>query len=239
MPRDFRLSWISFLTPLSVSLEPFRVFFQKFMDIFAAQGALVDKLTLVATGKIFNQKSFNYFVWTPLATLRCRQSDIVPVIGRLYQRFRWYTSTCDCLREFSNKFEMTLILGVWGRWFMKKTWSIKSRDTVHLTVRMCDRYFFCLVKQGQLLLPVFFPLVILFSSTSKLSSVAYQFFVFIHLLKSKSWFVSGYALFSPFFPKLTCFKLPLFVPGWERHSVESQWERLASLSCADSLTLQP
>ncbi len=42
-------------------------------------------------------------------------------------------------RNFLEKFEMILMLfsGAWGRWFMKKTWSKKSRDTVpliHLTM---------------------------------------------------------------------------------------------------------
>ncbi len=40
-------------------------------------------------------------------------------------------------RKFSKKFEMILMLlsGAWGRWFMKKTWSKKSRDTVPLRIR--------------------------------------------------------------------------------------------------------
>ena len=38
------------------------------------------------------------------------------------------------LQQFLLNFEMTLMLfsGAWGRWFMKKTWSNKSRDTVPL-----------------------------------------------------------------------------------------------------------
>ncbi len=37
-------------------------FFRKFAEIFAAQGAPPVSLTPAANGKIFNHKSFNYFV---------------------------------------------------------------------------------------------------------------------------------------------------------------------------------
>jgi hypothetical protein len=42
--------------------------------------------------------------------------------------------TCEYLREFSKKIELTIMLfsGTWGRWFMKKPESKKSRDTVPL-----------------------------------------------------------------------------------------------------------
>jgi hypothetical protein len=43
-------------------------FFQKFAEIFAAQGAPPVSLTPVANGKIFNHKSVNNFVWTPLGS---------------------------------------------------------------------------------------------------------------------------------------------------------------------------
>jgi hypothetical protein len=53
--------------PLSIPLGPFE-FFRKFAEIFAAQGAPPVSLTPVANEKIFNQKSFNYIVWTPLGS---------------------------------------------------------------------------------------------------------------------------------------------------------------------------
>ncbi len=56
---------ISFPKPLSVPLSPFQTF-SKFEEIFAAQGAPPVSLTPVSNGKFFNQKSFNYFAWTPL-----------------------------------------------------------------------------------------------------------------------------------------------------------------------------
>jgi hypothetical protein len=52
---------------LSISLGPFRIF-QKLAEIFAAKGAPSVSLTLVVMEKIFNHKSFNYFVWTLLGS---------------------------------------------------------------------------------------------------------------------------------------------------------------------------
>jgi hypothetical protein len=43
--------------PQSIPLRPFQ-FFQKFAEIFTAQGLPLEK--------IFNQKNFNNFVWSPL-----------------------------------------------------------------------------------------------------------------------------------------------------------------------------
>jgi hypothetical protein len=48
---------------------------------------------------------------------------------------RWCTLTCEYLREFSKKFELTLMLFLeaWGKVIHeKKTLSKKSRDTVPL-----------------------------------------------------------------------------------------------------------
>jgi hypothetical protein len=92
--------------------------------------------------KSFNQKNFHNFVWTPVGsrvniylnfafklTLRCLQPDIVPIIfhrcsvndtgGKFAAGFvdTSCTLTCECLREFSKIFEMTLLLfsGAWGK----------------------------------------------------------------------------------------------------------------------------
>ena len=64
VPRDFRLlffSWISSPKPLSIPLGTFRIF-SKIRRRYSPPVSL----TPVANGKIFNQKNFNYFVWTPL-----------------------------------------------------------------------------------------------------------------------------------------------------------------------------
>jgi hypothetical protein len=53
--------------PPSIPLGPFQILKKfAFAEIFAAQGASTVLLTQAASGKIFNQNSFNYFVWTPL-----------------------------------------------------------------------------------------------------------------------------------------------------------------------------
>jgi hypothetical protein len=50
------------------------------------------------------------------------------------QRHRWCTLSCEYLREFSNKFEMALMVysGAWGKLIHEKNSSLKSRDTVPL-----------------------------------------------------------------------------------------------------------
>jgi hypothetical protein len=51
------------------------------------------------------------------------------------QRHRWCTLTYEYLREFSKKFEMTLMLfsGAWGKVIHEKNLKQKSRDTIPLT----------------------------------------------------------------------------------------------------------
>ncbi len=56
------------------------------------------------------------------------------------QRHRWSTLSCEYLRDFWKKFEMVLMgySGAGGgNWFIKKTRSKKSRDTVLLNYRRC------------------------------------------------------------------------------------------------------
>ncbi len=52
--------------------------------------------------------------------------------------YRWCTLTCDYLRELSKKIKRSLCntLGLGGNWFIKKTTSKKSRDTVPLRKHM-------------------------------------------------------------------------------------------------------
>jgi hypothetical protein len=57
--------------------------------------------------------------------------------GKIWHRCRWHwwcSLTCEYLREFAKKFETVLTGYPWagGNWFMKKTRSKKSRDTVPL-----------------------------------------------------------------------------------------------------------
>ncbi len=61
-------------------------------------------------------------------------SLIPAAILHLCHWHRWCTLTCEDLREFSKKFEMTLMLfsRAWGKAIHEKTWSKKSRDTVPL-----------------------------------------------------------------------------------------------------------
>ncbi len=49
---------------------------------------------------------------------------------------RWQTLSCEYLRKFSEKFKTVLMeySGAGGNWFMKRTRSKKSRDTVPLMV---------------------------------------------------------------------------------------------------------
>jgi hypothetical protein len=50
-------------------------------------------------------------------------------------RHQWCTLTYEYLREFSKKFEMTLMLfsGAWGKVIHEKNLKQKSRDTIPLT----------------------------------------------------------------------------------------------------------
>ncbi len=79
-------------------------------------------------------------------TLRCKQSDIVPIICHQYRWYCWCTLTCEYLRDFPTKFKMTLMLfsGDWGKWVKmihEKSWSKKSRDTVPLRWHFFKWYF--------------------------------------------------------------------------------------------------
>jgi hypothetical protein len=80
VPREFRLQvFHESVSPTPMSNFEYIIsavliicavlnFFKKFSEIFTAQGAPPVSLTPVANVKIFHQKSFNYFVWTPLGS---------------------------------------------------------------------------------------------------------------------------------------------------------------------------
>ncbi len=91
-------------------------------------------------------RSFNYFFGIPLwsriiqrnfslkFTVRCHQSDIVPIICRRCRWYRWCTFTCAYLREYSKKCKMTLMLfsGAWGKMIHERTWRKKTLVTLSL-----------------------------------------------------------------------------------------------------------
>ncbi len=101
--------------------------------------------------KTFKQKNFNNFVWTPLGS---RVNIYITFCLQVHFKVAaaWYCChylppvsliplTCEYLREFSKKFETVKngILWGWGlNWFMKKTRSKKSRDTVPLKLKYSE-----------------------------------------------------------------------------------------------------
>ncbi len=143
--RDFRLL-VFFMNQFPPSIWVYHSghfeFFWKFAEIFKAQGASPVSTTPVANGKNLQAEKFNNFVWAPLNSrvniyinfclqvhLRCLQSVLI-ICHRCKQhkgnwwqicrRCRWHwwcTLTCEYLRKFSKKFEMTLLLfsGAWGK----------------------------------------------------------------------------------------------------------------------------
>jgi hypothetical protein len=108
--------------PQGIPFGPFQIF-RKLAEIFTAQFVLQVSLSPVANKKIFNQKSFNYFVLTPLGntleltnreffyfkfTLRCQQSAVVPNIC-----WHWW-KICHCCQwlqwyQWQNLSAVTLI----------------------------------------------------------------------------------------------------------------------------------
>ncbi len=104
LPRDFSTSSffheaVSPQAPES-PIQPVSNFFQQFAEIFTASSRCAT-IVVDASGKfkkIFDKKIFKYFLWTSLGsrvniqnfffnfTLRCKQSDIVPIICQWHQR---------------------------------------------------------------------------------------------------------------------------------------------------------
>jgi hypothetical protein len=89
VPQEFRLQvfiWISFPQAPDYTIRVVYNFFQKFVEIFAAQGAPPVSLTPAANEKILQSENFFYFFFINLEicsfkfTLRCQQSDIVPIM---------------------------------------------------------------------------------------------------------------------------------------------------------------
>jgi hypothetical protein len=98
-------------------------------------GAHCYRFTLVngTVPRDFRLQVFSWFI---------SPSPLVSHKWQICHQCHWYrrcTLTCECLREFSKKIEMTLMIfsGAWGKMIYEKTWSKKSRDTVPLIRYLC------------------------------------------------------------------------------------------------------
>ncbi len=135
--RDFLLlvfSWISFPQASDYTIRPFRIFSKIRGDIRSSRFATGVIDTGKKMEKIFNQKNFNNFIWSPLGsrgniykifafkfTFRYLQPDIVPIIchwcqqhkGNWWQnlpRFRWYRwQICRRCRWYRRQFATGVI----------------------------------------------------------------------------------------------------------------------------------
>ncbi len=175
---------------LSIPFGPFRIFsknWQRYSQLKVHHWCQWQRRQME---RIFNQKSFNYFVLTPLGsrinieinfsftfTLRCKQSDIVPILcnrcgWHMWQIYCWWhlyrwqfatsiKNTSSTGRKFdasvfdtggkfatsvsdtggalwlvtvnlwtNSKWPSCCFQGLRRNWFMKKTWSKTSPDTV-------------------------------------------------------------------------------------------------------------
>ncbi len=133
---DFRFStWISFPQAPGYSIRAVSNFFENSRRYSQLRVHHRCRWHRWQIEKIFNQKNFHYFFWTPLGSRVSRRC-------RWYRRqfcprcrwHRWCTLTCEYLRECSKKFETVLMeySGAGGILIHEKTRSKKSRDTVPL-----------------------------------------------------------------------------------------------------------
>ncbi len=128
--------------PLSVLLGPFWIFLKICGDIRSS------RCTTSVVDKIFNQKNFNSFVWTPWGsrvnihisifafkfTLRCLQPAKFP----LFSTGVVDTGDASWLANISTNFWKNS--GAWGKVIHEKTWIKKSCDTVPLKVQRTKRF---------------------------------------------------------------------------------------------------
>ncbi len=143
------LSWISFPPVPECSIKTVSNFFENSRRYSQLKVCHRCQRHRWQMEKIFNQKNFNNFVWSPLGsrgniyinfafklTFRCQQPDIVPIICHRCQWHQWQicTLTCEYLREFSKKFEMILRLlsGAWGKVIHEKKPVAKNLVTLSL-----------------------------------------------------------------------------------------------------------
>ncbi len=140
---DFFLESIS-PKPLIIPLGPFRIFSKFRGDIRSSRFGKKWK-------KTFKQKNFNNFVWTPLGSRVNIYINFCLQVHRRHwyrrqfcRRCRWHRwQICHrgapWLANISANFRKNSkrsnwnTLGLGGNWFMKKTRSKKSRDTVPLS----------------------------------------------------------------------------------------------------------
>ncbi len=129
--------------PQSIPLGPFRIFsnchwchWYRWQNMEKISGCRLLK-------ENFKAKIYIYFNST---TQRCPNKIIkifwLKIFSICHRCKRCQTLIWEYLREFSKKFEAALIVyytmynqGLGGNWFMKKTRSKKSRDTVPLKYR--------------------------------------------------------------------------------------------------------
>ncbi len=144
VPRDFWLQvflWISFPQAPEYTTKAVSNFFENSRRYSQLKVHYRDT-GVVGTGgkweKSVIRKSFKYFllhlwveefniqIFSFKVTLWCQQSDICPIICHRCRWYRWFTLTCEHLREFLKNLKETLMLfsGAWGkrgRWFRRKS----------------------------------------------------------------------------------------------------------------------
>ncbi len=93
LPLDFELQVFSmnqFLPRPQVSHKGCLNFFRKFVNTFAGQGATLACWHRWQMEKIFNQKTFNYFVWILLDVSSLILIPFVVSGGKIYRWCHWY-----------------------------------------------------------------------------------------------------------------------------------------------------
>ncbi len=156
---DFRFSWISFTKHLSITLGIFQFFFEnswKYSQLKVHHRCRWHWWQML---KIFNLKSFNYFVWTPFGS---KVNILINFFLQLH--FNWHcshylspvsttpavpvgkftagvidTGGAPWFANFSTSFRKNLksslcyFQWLWGRWFIKKP-EAKNIVTVSLSI---------------------------------------------------------------------------------------------------------
>ncbi len=93
------------------------------------RGQIKGTISAADTLKWTWRRKFIYMLTTPVSTTPA-------AICHQYRWHRWCTLTCEYLWNFRKNLNWPYCYfqGLGGRWFMKKTWSKKSRDTVPLII---------------------------------------------------------------------------------------------------------
>ncbi len=67
------------------------------------------KILIILFGYLWVVELTYTYIFAFKFSLRCLQPDIVPIICHRCRWYRWWTLTCEYLREFSKKFETVLM----------------------------------------------------------------------------------------------------------------------------------